>query len=75
MIRAVPLAAAFLALLAVATANVQTSNNPVMGIDVVVKKQPNGGSRVVATTGRDGGFSARVRIEGNSALQDDSTTR
>jgi hypothetical protein len=59
-----PLIAAVLALATLAVpVTAQTSNNPIPGIDVVVKKKPAGSALVAATSGRDGRFSARVRFD------------
>lgn len=41
----------------------QSSNNPIPGIDVVVKKQPTGSALVVGQSGRDGWFRGPVRVE------------
>lgn len=60
-----PLTAAALGLLwLTAPAMAQTSNQPIPGINVVVKKQPTGNALVVGQSGRDGWFSGRIRVEG-----------
>jgi hypothetical protein len=41
----------------------QSQNNPIPGIDVVVRKQPGGGALVVGQSGRDGWFRGPVRVE------------
>ncbi|MDZ4364152.1 hypothetical protein [Brevundimonas sp.] len=58
------LAIAASALLMLGTpASAQDSNNPIPGIDVVVRKQPGGGALVVGQTGRDGWLRAPIRVE------------
>lgn len=41
----------------------QSINNPIPGIDIVVKKNPSGRALVVGQSGRDGHFSGSVRVE------------
>jgi hypothetical protein len=41
----------------------RASNEPIPGIDIIVRKEPGGTATRVATTGRDGQFSGRVTLE------------
>ncbi len=49
--------------LAVVPAGTQNANNPIPGVDIIVQKKPGGTALVAGATGRDGRFSARVRVE------------
>lgn len=58
-----PVAIAGLVVAAVALSGMVTRGEPIPGIEVKLGKNPGGSLAVVATTDREGRFSARVRVE------------